>query len=192
MDLTTATRHKTFADIAGSGEDTLLGYLITAISAQVEDYLDRYAESTSRTVYLDVDEGQRFFVLRGYPVSSVTSVYNDSEWGFGASTLVASTEYTVLGPDGFLRFPYYELVAGPGALKVTYVGGMAANTAAFYAAFPAVELAVWAQVSYLFDKRKFLADTSASVAGSSVGFQVPELLPEVVGMLKPYRRSTIL
>jgi len=192
VDLTTADRLKTFLDVSGSGEDTLLGYLVTAISAQVEAYLDRYVESTSRTAYLDVEEGQRVFGLRGYPVTSVSSLRHDIDWTFASTDELATTDYTVLGDDGLLQIPAYDLAAGPRALKITYTGGMAASAAAFYAAYPDAELAVWYQAGYAFERRKFLIDGSAAVAGSSVGFQAPELLAEVKELLRPYRRLVVV
>lgn len=191
MDLTTVARYKAYSGIGGASEDTILGYLITAVSAQFENHLDRYVESTSRTVYQDVEPGQRVFSLRGYPVSSVTSVHNDIDWDFESSDLLDADDYTVLGDDGLLNVPRYTLAYGPRALKVVYTGGMAADVATFDASYPAIETALWMQIAYSYDRRQFNADTSVSIAGSSTTFHTPELLPEVVGILRPYRRRIV-
>jgi hypothetical protein len=189
VDLTTTARVKTLRGITTATDDTLIGMLVTAISAQVEDFLDRHAEATARTVYFDVRDEQFVFSLKGYPVSAVASVYNDSDWDFASTDLVDSDYYTVLGTDGLLRFdPAYILIRGPRALKVTYTGGMATSVTNFYAAYPQIELAAQMQTLFVYDRRKFLADTTSAVSGSSVSFQTPDLLPEVRRLLMPHRR----
>ena len=51
--------------------------------------------SASRVRYLD-GEGGRELVLDVWPVTAIASIYDDPEWTWGASTLVASTDYTLL------------------------------------------------------------------------------------------------
>jgi len=84
-------------------------------------------EATTYTAYLSgpSDADGRVIRLPVRPVVSVTSVYDDPDWEWGSSTLVASTDYAVdtgdgtitLGPDGG------TWSREPRAIKVTYVAG---------------------------------------------------------------------
>lgn len=192
MDLTTTARVKTLGSITTSDQDALIGVLVTAVSARIERYLGRHVESTSRTEYYDVEAGQHVFYLRGYPISSVTSVKNDEDWDFDNIDEIASSEFTTVGSDFTGRLVVDEAVtpiAGKQALQVVYTGGMAADAASFIAAFPDVALAADQQILHEYQRRKQLGIVSSSIGQhtASVEFGV-DLLPIVKRALNPYRR----
>lgn len=80
MDLTTLARVKRLLDPSmGASNDGELSSIITATSGILERYLDRYVERVSRTEYFDVEAAQLWIHLKGYPVTVLTSVANDTE-----------------------------------------------------------------------------------------------------------------
>ena len=129
LDATTAARVKTVLGITDSNEDTYLGVLITSVSQSIEEYLDRPIKNETQTEELDVDdrEHHRFF-LRAAPVSSITSVKNNTLWDWANATALTSTFYHVNSTTGEL-FLHASPAPGMKALQVVYVGGFATTTA---------------------------------------------------------------
>lgn len=169
MDLTTITRVKTHLAKVDSSYDALLGNLITSTSAMVEKYLRRHAQATSRTEYYHVDPFCRAIFLRGVPITSITSVYNDSEREYGSSTLISSDDYGYVGRTGEVSFDYY-LECGTEAVKITYTGGMAATAAAFVDAYPDIAYATELQIAEDFRRRGIAGATAINLDGGSTSF----------------------
>lgn len=157
---------------------------IAAVSQVVEKRLDRFLKAEARTVYADIERHQSKVFLRGYPVSAVASVYEDASRVFGTGTLVDSSCYTFgNGNEGMLSFDY-ALSAGPKALKVTYTGGMAADTAALATAYPDLVEAVDQQLLYLFRNKGTLG--LSSVSGGSIGGGGTKIGPTFVTWLRSF------
>lgn len=198
MDLTTSTRVATLVNASGSAPaafTSTVGQLITAVSAAVESYLDRYAESgVSRTEYLPVTTGQMVFRLRAYPIASVTSVTFDIEQSF--ATALSSSDYMnpVYSNTGLLNMRYPLRICDgypdtmPGVLKVVYTGGMASSAANFITAYPDIAGAVDQQVAYLYHQRNNLGTSSVSGDAGSVSAGADSWLPSVLDTLRRYRR----
>lgn len=198
MDLTTTTRVATLVNAAGTAPaafNSTVGQLITNVSAAVESYLDRYAQSgVSRTEYLAVAAGQQVFRLRAYPVVSMSGVYFDLDQTF--ATALDSTEYLspVYSDMGMLTMRYpLRLVDGypdtmPNVLKVVYTGGMASSTANFITAYPDIAGAVDQQVAFLWHQRNNLGTASVSGDAGSVSAGADSWLPSVMDVLRRYRR----
>lgn len=172
---------------------------IAAISKAVEEALGRWLKAEARTVYVDVDRGQRKVLLKGYPISAVASVYSDPSRDFGSGTEVDSSLYTFgNGDEGILSFDY-ALPAGPKALKVTYTGGMATNADNLAADYGDLVDAVDQQLMYAFKTKDTLGFSSVSggmVAGGGTkitgGFvtyfkEFGDMLPELLSTLNRYR-----
>lgn len=197
MDLTTLARVKeVLGGLSGvTVEDTVLGQLIAGVSARVEAELDREVQSGTFTETFDAQDGQRVFPLRGYPVTSVTSVKEDSYDGsFGASaTTLAATYYRIAKRTGLLTLVDWSVTGDPQSIQVVYVGGMAANTAAFVAAFPDLATAVDLQVAFLHRRKTTMGASSVSVQGSSVQFLIDRVafLPEVHDAIQRHRRLVV-
>jgi len=149
----------------------ILDSIITAVSGAVETHMGRYVESTERTAYVDVlSPGQRKIMLRGYPISSISSLYEDSSRSFGSDSSVDSDLYE-LGTQGknMGRVSFdYDLTVGDGVLKVTYTGGMAASASAFISAYPSLALAVEKQVWFDW-KHKDMAGLDSADGGQISG-----------------------
>lgn len=199
MDLTTTTRVGTLVnpgETAPSAFTTLLGQIITGVSEAAERYLGRDVQSTSRTVYLDVEDGQRVFRLSAFPVSTVTSISYDPEQGFGADTALTTDDYynPTYSTNGLLKVKTTFFPLGgfaPAALKIVYTGGMAANTAAFIAAYADVTYAIDLQCAHVWHTRNFVGTVSSSGDAGSISLQAVDWLPEVKAVLDRYRVRAI-
>ena len=198
MDLTTAARVATLVvpgETATSAFNTVIGQVITAVSAAAERYLGRYAQTTSRTEYLTVQPGKRVYRLRAFPVTTLTSVYLDAEQAFGNDTALTSEDYynPTYANDGLFTLKFYPTVEetpAPNSMKITYTGGMAADTAGFISAFPDIAGAVDHQVAYLWHRRNELGIASVSGDAGSVSVGADSWLPWVKVILEQYRRRT--
>lgn len=196
MDLTTIARMNAViapaATLSGQPSQTLVSQLITSVSYLVQQYLDRQVQSGSQTQYFDVDDGDQVFQLNAYPVSAVASVYYDYQQAWATATLLQSTTYAspLYDPTGRMIF-YSPFQPGRklfNALKVSYTGGMAADTTSFVTAYPDVTQAVELQVAFLYQRRNDLGVQSISGDGGSVSMAPMELLPMVRTILDNHRR----
>lgn len=100
---------------------------IASVSWEVENYLNRNLQISSRTEYFDVDFAQKEFWPKAIPISSITSVTEDftGEWdGTGENTLsnyFIGSENDSVVLDGIL--PNTRLMQK--ALRIVYTGGLA-------------------------------------------------------------------
>jgi hypothetical protein len=169
-----------------------LNDMIAGVSAVFERYLGRTIQSgatNAHTEYHDVHIGQTVFNLPAYPVTSITTVHNDTAWVYGSSTLVAATSYKVNTTTGLLYFDSDTLIAGHQALKVVYVGGMAETAAAFALAYPDIAEACMRQATYWFNTKSHVGAMSVGAGGAtqSFGFDDDVLLAGVRGVLDLHR-----
>lgn len=164
--LTTVDRVKSLIRETGSGQDANLTLLITAISAQFEAYTQRNVLKQQYVEVYPLMRGRRLITLNASPVDMmqafqvVLTIDNDFS-DASLAPLQRSFHYIIEDDIGLLRFltdptPMTMGITGrpaaPVYVKVTYTGGMAADTAAFVAAFPAVSTAVELQVAHLFKR----------------------------------------
>jgi len=101
--LTTTARYKTWSGIVGTAQDTVLGYILDGVSAEVRRWCDRNLtngfESVSRTERYD-GTGEQTINLIEWPVTAITSVKVYSASG-DYETLDADT-YRVNADSGVL------------------------------------------------------------------------------------------
>lgn len=105
---------------------------ILAFSDYAERRCSRWFAKKTYTEVFSVTTGQQLLVLRGYPVTSITSVKINTEAAFASETALESTAYALLseGRTGRLklRSGYGTFVEGTGSVQVIYVGGLADKT----------------------------------------------------------------
>lgn len=172
---------------------SILSQIITGISAEVEEALHRHVLVASRTVVCDVDRHARSVSLKGYPITSVTTIKSDTSRAFGSGTEIDTDLFSIDSQAGVINFDF-ELQWGPGALEVVYTGGMAADTNAFIAAFQDIAYAVDIQVFYEWQRRENPGLTNqnpSDFGGGSSYFVNPdwaerhgEFLPKLVSAIK--------
>ena len=137
--------------------------------------------------------------LRHWPVASITSIIEDSSYGFSASdALTPDTDYRLLngGLKGICWRCYGHWLSVPDSIKTAYRGGfvaVGATPAAGETALPAeLTQAAIMQAAYQFRRRHDLGIVSAGQLGGSWTRNVQdELLPEVRQVLEKYRRHSL-
>lgn len=171
IDLTTLEKVKSFLTIEDTDDDTSLQRILTAVSRYVETYCDRLFISQSFTEYHN-GNGENGLVLRQYPVTAVSAVYDDTSRLYPASTLIPASEY-VWWEDGRLELDENNCFSsGRKNIKVTYTAGWA------QASIPEdIQLAVWRICQFIYK------DSKTSIAG-------PEQL-DVAGMILKFRNSEV-
>ncbi len=159
--------------------DTLLGYLIAAVSRACETYCNREFEARERVeVY---DGGGRFIFLRCLPVISIAAVKISDEWNWDAVTPEEPSEYAFDAATGMVQFRNFIWPCGALGVQVTYTGG--------YLTIPAdLERAAATQVAYEFKRRKDVGLESVSMPDGSIQkVAAAEFLPAVKPILDRYR-----
>lgn len=189
MDLTTATRVKLRLAIDGddTAYDTIIAQIITRVSAEVEVLMSRHVESTARTVQLDTFHIMRHISLRGYPVTTLTSVHNDVDRNFGSDTLIAAADYYTDTGAGLLWFDV-TLSSARGGLQVIYTGGMATSAANFITAYPDIAEAVDQRVAQLWQRRNEVGLSSVGGGQGNISAQTIDWIPDALAVVMSYRR----
>lgn len=108
MALVTAAQVRSYLPhLTGAGEDTLIDTMVTRAEAEIARFCGYppvtvatapTLASSSYTRYQDGPGGTEL-VIDVWPVTAITSIYDDPEWIWAAATLVASTDYTLLEGD---------------------------------------------------------------------------------------------
>ncbi len=192
MNLTTKERCIAYLEKGWQEKESLLNQLISDVSASAETYLRRAVLSTTRTEYFNVDPFQTVFALSGYPVTSVTSVANDTDRAWASSTILDSTDYAANLEAGLIEIDGRSLAFGKRVLRVIYIGGMAATMDAFVTAYPDISKAVTIQVVHEFRRSNSLQGDSITTAAGSVAFLGGiDWLAHAKGILDSHRRIII-
>ena len=154
INLTTVARVRAFdKTIVAAVTGAQITVLIQMVSAHIEKLLCRETEATTYTEYLSPGEGQGWFSLKAYPITTLTSVTHDPDRDFDDSNdILDSDDYTHDPDTGELFIDGESLSAGNRTLKVVYDGGMAADTAAFITAYPDLAGATDMTVAHTFQQ----------------------------------------
>lgn len=190
---TTLARVKTHlqtggADPTASTHDDYLNELLRAYSAEFERYMGRRSQVVERREQFDIEPGQRIIVLPAYPVSSVATVINDTSRDFDGSA-ISSGDYYVSTKHGLIEIDKAALSYGPGAVRVTWTGGLGSNTTALIRDFPDLAHAADLQVVYHFRRRQSLGASGLSQGGGNVSWEgALDLLPTVKQILDRRKR----
>ena len=83
--------------------------------------------STEHTEYINIQPFVKTFNVKNYPITSVSSIHNDSERDYGATSLLSSDDYAVDLANGIVFYDY-TLDYGPQAIKIVYTAGYTAAT----------------------------------------------------------------
>lgn len=148
MDLTTLARVRALRGISSTdtASDALLTVLITTVSARAGAYMGRHVQELQRTETMELPKGGKILILRGYPVTTVTSLSLDE------TVLESGLDYRLALETGILRILRWTPGA-PGVVEIDYQAGMASDTADFVTRWPAITGAVDMQVVYEFGRR---------------------------------------
>jgi len=186
MDLTTVAAVKAITGAAAT-DDVLTQDLITKASFWVNKYTSRILAQQTFTEYYDGDGSDTLF-LNNYPISSITTVHQDSDRAFGITTLVDSGDYFTYVDNRKLIGDGDSWDMGKQTIKVVYVAGYAIGS------IPedivnAVTMLVdfWGKE---YDAHRF-GVTSTGSETSRITYE-KNIPVEIKEMLNPYRKMVIL
>lgn len=200
MNLTTKERVKALMNVSGTSTDTQIESLIGSVSVTMERYMGRTVQTVTRGVAkVKMTWGETMVPLTAYPVTALTTVRNSPTPDFtGRPYLVAGTDFYLDESAGFLQIlsepefrthPETGRPIAPTWFEVAYTGGMAADTAAFIAAYADIAGACDLQVRYLIQRQDSLG-SSAELGGSVASFEgAYNWLPSVKQVLDYHRRG---
>ena len=133
MNLTSLRRVRTF--VVGEQSDLLTSSLnnnrllemwISGVSGMIERYLDRSLKSQAYTEYFSLTPGRVRFWVKGTPVTTLTSVYEDPEglWEGNESQITDpfTDEY-----GNSVNIPFALSYEGVKAIRIIYTGGLATH-----------------------------------------------------------------
>jgi hypothetical protein len=123
LDLTTVAAVKLLTG-AASADDTNTQTLITKASVWANNHTSRILAQQTFTEIYDGDGSVTLF-LKNYPISSITTIHQDSTRVFGVDTLVASTDYFTYAENRKLIGDGVVWERGRQTIKVVYIAGYA-------------------------------------------------------------------
>lgn len=171
---------KIFLEISKIDHDPLLEIMLDSVSTRIERFLNRNLEKLQRVEYFN--PGKRRYSLSSFPVdlSASFSVVCDG------TAKTKDTDYWVWSDSGLVEFSTTPTASNPQSIAITYTGGYALT-----ADLPdSVKLATIMQTAFTFKRRRDLGLSSVSLPDGSVAVNNPtKLLPEVVDILRMYRRT---
>jgi uncharacterized phiE125 gp8 family phage protein len=117
---------KAFLKITGAGDDSIIESMINRASIWANDYTGRLLLSRTNTEYYDGD-GTGTLILRQYPVTSITNIYDDVDRAFGSNTIIPAADIVLNQENGIVRLFNGSVAFTPGMLnvKAVYVAGYA-------------------------------------------------------------------
>lgn len=188
LDLVTLGEAKAALRLPSNTNDGLLGSWITAVSVRVDELCGAVVV---RTVTDELHDGGAGFVAPVYvPISSVTSI---SEYdSAGTATVLSAEDYDTKPADGWLvdgelirrRSSGADAVfaAGRRNVRVTYVSGRVANTAAVTEQFKRAALVI---VAHMWREEHGQASTSFAADDGLVtvgaGWAIPRRARDLLG-----------
>lgn len=193
MALLTATQARVYLAYLDSSEDTLIDTMIARATSVLaawcgwprNDSGGQTMEASTYTFYLDAptDEGAQEIAVPVWPLVTVTSVYDDPERAYGASTLVSSGDYDtdlqagriILKPSSTLG----KFSTARRALKVTVSAG--------YSTAPAdLAQALGMMVKHLLELRHTQGASSVDTGDGAAQRREEDIPAAVKQMLRPY------
>ena len=120
-DLTTIAEVKVLTGVA-TADDAITQELITKASVFANNYTGRILAQQTFTETYDGD-GSDILFLNNYPITSVTTVHQDSDRAFGVDTLVDSDDYLTYADNRKLVGIGTRWFKDIQTIKVVYVAG---------------------------------------------------------------------
>jgi len=123
MSLCTLDNVKDVLGMKGSSEeDGVLEIIIDNVSKTFETHCDRVFDSTEHTEYFD-GRGRSWVRPKHYPITSVSGVWDDFDWGWGSDDLVDSSYYRVASDGMFIVLKSTTFVDAEQNVKIIYTAG---------------------------------------------------------------------
>ena len=179
--------------------DTVLTFLIKAVSADFQKWSGRKIDKIEYTEYFDSGENIKSLFVKAYPYDvDAMDVFYDTTRAFAStSELTANTDYVISESNaeaGIIDINAWTSFF-PQAFKVIYTGGMAELTdpdsgAEFWNLYPDIAMAIAEQVMFEFETWSSLGKASVKLGNGQVSFHRPlKKLPKFLQTCKAYSRK---
>ena len=188
---------KTRLGLSNTDNDDIIEQIITGITGMFENYVSRPLLIFTEDVYeyYGLDPGLRRLLLRRYPIVSITSIKEASDYDFeDAEALVANADYRLVnsGLNGIILRLDGHWLSGEDTIQSLYRGGYCgAGEAAGegeYAMPVELREAAILQGTFMFKRKDDIGLDSVSTMGGSISkFADIELLPLVRQVLDKYK-----
>jgi len=177
--LATRKEVKDFMNInqADATIDNLFHDLIGRVSQAFESYCSRVFRALDYTEYYDGDGGNSIFPNQ-FPINSIASIHDDSDWVWGSDTLIDSSDYRVVDD----RYIYYNGVfsKSPQSIKLVYNAGYSAIQTD-------LKQACIEEVARKYRHRKEIDESVKTLGDGSVSFVDFNFMPQTIITLNQYR-----
>lgn len=156
FDLVTLTDFKNYINkaLTETDYDTNIESMITRASREIESYCKRRLRARDYVEYRDGNGSHSLFVKQ-YPLISVTSLYDDLNYDFNATTLKAATDYNILEEEGTID------LLPTAAMGSIFTKGIQNIKASYYAGYDHFEV-----TTDINDKIDFKDDNAAAVVAT--------------------------
>lgn len=182
---------KEFLKITSEEENGVLESLVNRASAWANRYTGRLLKSRAITEYQDGPCGSDHVILREFPVTVLTSIHDDPDRAFGASTQIAATDLYLDSDNGTVELLNgVRFLAGKASVKIVYTGGYAAGS------IPAdIQEAVLLYIGQAY-RREYL-DQKFGVSSETIGdrttsYATQDAPPRAKALLDPHRSERVV
>jgi hypothetical protein len=169
--------------------DDIITRFINVATFNIEKWADRKLLTRAHTEYKDGRKNNRI-LLRHWPVTAITSVYDDPESAFtDAGTEIAATDYAIDGDPangiGVVLLNGLQFIKGTRNIRVIYTAGYTDTTE-----IADLEEACLQLLTYYFDKR---SDESVQIETKNKNNETTRYLQQIPkyiqDMIMPYKRA---
>lgn len=194
-DITTVANVKSFLDISGTTQDSLLELLIKTVTDLVQSYCNRAFVQIAYTQEEYDGTGTKELLLKNYPIkisSGFTLERNNASDNSDSWETVDAEDYFVDADRGIVT-KLTEFWPEKNKYRVTYTAGYERSTDTGSLAWPYdLELACIALTAILYNRRKAMGIKNESVGDFSVTFSdALEEDPSIKTTLDKYKRYVL-
>jgi hypothetical protein len=179
--LATLDEVKNYQGITGTKpeDDNLIEDMINRYTTMFESYCDRKFKLETYSEYYDGTGTQDLFT-DAYPITHVTTIYDDVGWEWDSNSLIASAGYRIADDNRITLksgwFPAYNQ-----SIKITYSAG--------YEDIPDdLKQVCIVEVARAFKNRKQMDTQMKTLPDGTVQYTSSDLLPQTKRVLDGYRR----
>jgi len=167
---------------ANKDQDDIIASIIDGVSAIIESYCNKNIISRTYTEYYD-GKGGSFLYTKQYPIASITSIHDDSDWVWSTDTLIPSGDYMI--KDNRILFRNITLGDASNNIKIVYTAG--------YTDTPSdIKQVCISEVIKRYKHKNDPDIVSKSLADGSISYSIKSLMDETKMVLNKYKRFGVI
>jgi hypothetical protein len=128
MALITLASLKDYLSITGTGKDDILNQLLIRVDGLIKKYCNSELEKRTRTDEKYDGDGSDSLLVKNTPIISVTSLYDDVDRVYGASTQIAAADFYTHDDEGEVILYDTTFSRAKQNIKITYDSGYKAGS----------------------------------------------------------------